>query len=208
MTQRKEENIKNDYLQGMRYKDIFKKYNITLPDLKKIIRKYNLTRDKSQVLKGNKNAKNNKGGQPPIGNKNAVTTGEYESIFRNVLTDEEKSIFKKIKVENTDSLLLNEYIEEYKLLTIRELRMMRRIMTLEQSERDMTIGSIKKKNNSQGNIETTTEAEATLDKIQRIEDGLTRVTEAKRKSRENMIKLGFSKRELELKEKQAENDLW
>ena len=208
MTQRKEENIKNDYLQGMRYKDIFKKYNITLPDLKKIIRKYNLTRDKSQVLKGNKNAKNNKGGQPPIGNKNAVTTGEYESIFQNVLTDEEKSIFKKIKVENTDSLLLNEYIEEYKLLTIRELRMMRRIMTLEQSERDMTIGSIKKKNNSQGNIETTTEAEATFDKIQRIEDGLTRVTEAKRKSRENMIKLGFSKRELELKEKQAENDLW
>ena len=208
MTQRKEENIKNDYLQGMRYKDIFKKYNITLPDLKKIIRKYNLTRDKSQVLKGNKNAKNNKGGQPPIGNKNAVTTGEYESIFQNVLTDEEKSIFKKIKVENTDSLLLNEYIEEYKLLTIRELRMMRRIMTLEQSERDMTIGSIKKKNNSQGNIETTTEAEATLDKIQRIDDGLTRVTEAKRKSRENMIKLGFSKRELELKEKQAENDLW
>lgn len=208
MTQRKEENIKNDYLQGMRYKDIFKKYNITLPDLKKIIRKYNLTRDKSQVLKGNKNAKNNKGGQPPIGNKNAVTTGEYESIFQNVLTDEEKSIFKKIKVENIDSLLLNEYIEEYKLLTIRELRMMRRIMTLEQSERDMTIGSIKKKNNSQGNIETTTEAEATLDKIQRIEDGLTRVTEAKRKSRENMIKLGFSKRELELKEKQAENDLW
>lgn len=208
MTQRKEENIKNDYLQGMRYKDIFKKYNITLPDLKKIIRKYNLTRDKSQVLKGNKNAKNNKGGQPPIGNKNAVTTGEYESIFQNVLTDEEKSIFKKIKVENTDSLLLNEYIEEYKLLTIRELRMMRRIMTLEQSERDMTIGSIKKKNNSQGNIETTTEAEATLDKIQRIEDGLTRVTEAKRKSRENMIKLVFSKRELELKEKQAENDLW
>lgn len=208
MTQRKEENIKNDYLQGMRYKDIFKKYNITLPDLKKIIRKYNLTRDKSQVLKGNKNAKNNKGGQPPIGNKNAVTTGEYESIFQNVLTDEEKSIFKKIKVENTDSLLLNEYIEEYKLLTIRELRMMRRIMTLEQSERDMTIGSIKKKNNSQGNIETPTEAEATLDKIQRIEDGLTRVTEAKRKSRENMIKLGFSKRELELKEKQAENDLW
>ena len=208
MTQRKEENIKNDYLQGMRYKDIFKKYNITLPDLKKIIRKYNLTRDKSQVLKGNKNAKNNKGGQPPIGNKNAVTTWEYESIFQNVLTDEEKSIFKKIKVENTDSLLLNEYIEEYKLLTIRELRMMRRIMTLEQSERDMTIGSIKKKNNSQGNIETTTEAEATLDKIQRIEDGLTRVTEAKRKSRENMIKLGFSKRELELKEKQAENDLW
>lgn len=206
MTQRKEENIKNDYLQGMRYKDIFKKYNITLPDLKKIIRKYNLTRDKSQVLKGNKNAKNNKGGQPPIGNKNAVTTGEYENIYQSVLTEEEKQLFKNMKIESTDKLL-DGYIEEYKMLTIRELRMMRRINKLEQSDKDMTVGSIKKKN-SQGSIETTTEAEPTIDKIQKIEDSLTRVSEAKRKGRENMIKLGFSKRELELKEKQAENELW
>ena len=206
MTQNKEEKIKNDYLQGMRYKDIFKKYNITLPDLKKIIRKYNLTREKSEVLKGNKNAKNNKGGHPATENKNAVTTGEYENIYQSVLTEEEKQLFKNMKIESTDKLL-DGYIEEYKMLTIRELRMMRRINKLEQSDKDMTVGSIKKKN-SQGSIETTTEAEATLDKIQRIEDGLTRVTEAKRKSRENMIKLGFSKRELELKEKQAENDLW
>jgi len=96
---------------------------------------------------------------------------------------------------------------EYKLLTIREVRMLRRIRKLEKADKDMTIGHIRKKN-SDGAIETVTEAEATVDKIQRIEDGLTRVTEAKRKSRENMIKLGFSKRELELKEKQAEEELW
>ena len=53
-----------------------------------------------------------------------------------------------------------------------------------------------------------TEAEPTIDTIQRIEDGLTRVQEAKRKSRENMIKLGFSKKTLELKEKQIDNELW
>lgn len=199
MTQNKEEKIKNDYLQGMRYKDIFKKYNITLPDLKKIIRKYNLTREKSEVLKGNKNAKNNKGGHPATENKNAVTTGEYENIYQSVLTEEEKQLFKNMKIESTDKLL-DGYIEEYKMLTIRELRMMRRINKLEQSDKDMTVGSIKKKN-SQGSIETT-------DKIQKIEDSLTRVSEAKRKGRENMIKLGFSKRELELKEKQAENELW
>ena len=102
---------------------------------------------------------------------------------------------------------MEEYIAEYKLLTIRELRMMRRIKKLERADKDMTIGHIRKKN-SDGATETVTEAEATVDKIQRIEDGLTRVTESKRKSRENMIKLGFSKRELELKEKQAEDDLW
>lgn len=207
MTTEKEEKIKNDYLNGMQYKEIFKKYNIVLSDLKKIIHKYKLTRNKSQILKGNQNAKNNKGGHPARKNKNAVVTGEYECIYTNLLTDDEKKIFDSINMKNKDDLLINEYIEEYKILTIREYRMMSRIKKLEQSERDMTLKSIKKKND-QGNIETTTEAESTFDKIQRIEDSLTRVMESKRKSRENMIKLGFDKRELILKEKQAERDLW
>lgn len=208
MTTKKTENIITDYLNGMTYKDIFKKYNITLSDLKKIINKNKLTRSKSELLKGNQNAKNNKGGKgAAANNKNAVTTGEYERLFTEVLTDEEKALFKNYKMSDMDNLLMEEYITEYKLLTIRELRMMRRIKKLEKADRDMTIGHIRKKN-SDGATETVTEAEATVDKIQRIEDGLTRVTEAKRKSRENMIKLGFSKRELELKEKQAEDDLW
>ena len=208
MTTKKTENIITDYLNGMTYKDIFKKYNITLSDLKKIINKNKLTRSKSELLKGNQNAKNNKGGKgAAANNKNAVTTGEYERIFAEVLTDEEKALFKNYKMSDMDNLLMEEYIAEYKLLTIRELRMMRRIKKLERADKDMTIGHIRKKN-SDGATETVTEAEATVDKIQRIEDGLTRVTEAKRKSRENMIKLGFSKRELEIKEKQAENDLW
>lgn len=208
MTTKKTENIITDYLNGMTYKDIFKKYNITLSDLKKIINKNKLTRSKSELLKGNQNAKNNKGGKgAAANNKNAVTTGEYERLFAEVLTDEEKALFNNYKMSDMDNLLMEEYIAEYKLLTIRELRMMRRIKKLERADKDMTIGHIRKKN-SDGATETVTEAEATVDKIQRIEDGLTRVTEAKRKSRENMIKLGFSKRELELKEKQAEDDLW
>lgn len=208
MTQNKEEKIKTDYLNGMTYKDIFKKYNITLSDLKKIINKNKLTRSKSELLKGNQNAKNNKGGKgAATNNKNAVTTGEYENIYDDVLTDEEKALFKNYKISDMDNLLIDEYISEYKMLIIREKRMMRRIKKLEGSDKDMTIGHIRKKN-SDGATETVTEAEATVDKIQRIEDGLTRVTEAKRKSRESMIKLGFSKRELELKEKQAEDDLW
>ena len=208
MTTKKTESIKTYYLNGMTYKDIFEKYNITLSDLKKIINKNKLTRSKSELLKGNQNAKNNKGGKgAAANNKNAVTTGEYEKLFAEVLTDEEKALFKNYKMSDMDNLLMEEYIAEYKLLTIRELRMMRRIKKLERADKDMTIGHIRKKN-SEGATETVTEAEATVDKIQRIEDGLTRVTEAKRKSRENMIKLGFSKRELELKEKQAEDDLW
>ena len=207
MTQSKIERIKTDYLGGMTYKNIFKKYNITLSDLKKIINQYKLTRNKSEILKGNQNAKSNKGGHAPPKNKNAITTGEYEKIYTDVLTEEEKELFKNYKISDIDNLLMEEYMAEYKLLTIREVRMLRRIRKLEKADKDMTIGHIPKKN-SDGAIETVTEAEATVDKIQRIEDGLTRVTEAKRKSRENMIKLGFSKRELELKEKQAEDELW
>lgn len=209
MTQKKIENIKKDYLNGMKYNDIFEKHNITLSDLKKIINKYKLTRNKSELYKGNQNAKNNRGGSGKSNNKNAVVTGEYERIYKDTLTEDEKTIYNTYTINQDDinNLLMNEYIAEYKDLMIRKIRMMKRIKELEAKDRDMTIGAIKKKN-SGGNTETTTEAEPTINIIQRIEDGITRVQEAMRKSRENMIKLGFTKKSLELKEKQIENELW
>lgn len=210
MTLKKIENIKNDYLNGMTYKDIYKKHNITLSDLKKIIYKYNLTRNKSELYKGNQNAKKNKGGTGATSNnKNAVVTGEYEQIYKDVLTEEETKFYNNYTINDNDidNLLLDEYTREYKILTIREMRMMNRIKILESKNSDMMINSIRKKNNG-GNTETITEAEAVSKTIARIEDGLTRVQESKRKSRENMIKLGFSKKMLELKEKQIENDIW
>ena len=210
MTLKKIENIKNDYLNGMTYKDIYKKHNITLSDLKKIIYKYNLTRNKSELYKGNKNAKTNKGGTGAASNnKNAVVTGEYEQIYKDVLTEEETKFYNNYTINDNDidNLLLDEYTREYKILTIREMRMMNRIKILESKNSDMMINSIRKKNNG-GDTETITEAEAVSKTIARIEDGLTRVQESKRKSRENMLKLGFSKKMLELKEKQIENDIW
>lgn len=208
MTQKKIENIKTDYLNGMTYKDIFKKHNITLSDLKKIINQYKLTRNKSELYKGNQNAKNNKGGKGATSNNNnAVVTGEYEQIYEDILTEDELQFYKNYKISDDDELQMQEYLSEYKILKIRRDRMMKRIQKLESTEKDMTIGHIKKKN-SGGDTETITEVEPTIDTIQRIEDGLTRVQEAMRKSRENMIKLGFSKKTLELKEKQIDNELW
>ena len=210
MTLKKIENIKNDYLNGMTYKDIYKKHNITLSDLKKIIYKYNLTRNKSELYKGNQNAKKNKGGTGATSNnKNAVVTGEYEQIYKDVLTEEETKFYNNYTINDNDidNLLLDEYTREYKILTIREMRMLKRIKVLEEKNSDMMIASIRKKNDN-GDTETITEAETVSKTIARIEDGLTRVQESKRKSRENMLKLGFSKKMLELKEKQIENDIW
>lgn len=165
------ENIKNDYLQGMKYNDIIDKYNITQPELRSIIRKNKLTRSKSEIQKGNQNAIGNSGGHGTEGNKNAVTTGEYENIFSSVLDDDENDIMKGSSKGTRATLL-----EELKILTIREKRMLSRIKTLKDKNRDLTITKMQK--NQENN---STEAQNTLLLINKIEDGLTRVQESKRR---------------------------
>ena len=184
MTEAEIENIKNDYLQGMKYKDIMEKYNITQPELRSIIRKNKLTRSKSNAQMGTKNAVGNKGGHGTENNKNAVTTGEYEKIYQDVLDQEELEIYNSFEVLDKEQLLIN----DYKILTIREKRMLTRIQTLKQKGKDMTINYIRNKK-SKFETETITDAEPTLNMIQKIEDGLTRVQEAKRKCLESLAKI-------------------
>ncbi|MDF2876538.1 MAG: terminase, partial [Sporomusa sp.] len=68
--------------------------------------------------KGNKNALGNRGGRGMPGNKNAVTTGEYESIWFDCLTEEEQALCYAI---NTDTLIQVE--NDIRLSTLRERRM-------------------------------------------------------------------------------------
>lgn len=182
MTEAVIENIKNDYLQGMKYKDIIAKYNITQSELRSIVYKNKLTRTKSKAQIGNKNSVGNNGGAPEE-NKNAVTTGEYENIYKDVLDPEELELYENYEVDDAEQLL----IEEYKILTIREKRMLKRISDLKQRGKDMTINYIRNKKGKEN--ETITDAEPTLNLIQRIEDGLTRVQEAKRKCIDSLTRL-------------------
>ncbi|MBO5004497.1 MAG: hypothetical protein J6D03_04485 [Clostridia bacterium] len=184
MTEVEIENIKKDYLQGMKYKDIIEKYNITQPELRSIIRNNKLTRTKSKAQMGNKNAVGNKGGYGTENNKNAVVTGEYEKIYKDVLDEDELELYKNFEVNDKEQLLIN----DYKMLTIREKRMLTRISTLKHKGKDMTINFIRNKK-SKFETETITDAEPTLNMIQRIEDGLTRVQEAKRKCLESLAKI-------------------
>nr|DAZ44225.1 MAG TPA: Small Terminase [Caudoviricetes sp.] len=168
----------------MKYNDIKQKYNITQAELRSIVYKYKLTRTKSKAQMGNKNALGNKGGTgAEIGNKNAVTTGEYENIYKDVLDEDELDLYENYQVDDVEQLLM----EEYKILTIREKRMLKRIKKLNE-QKDMTIDFIRKKN-SKSETETITEAEPTINLIQRIEEGLTRVQEAKRKCIESLNKI-------------------
>jgi len=183
LTEAQIESIKKDYLQGMKYKDIIAKYNITQPELRSIIRKNKLNRSKSMAQMGNTNSIGNNGGAPE-GNKNAITTGEYENIYKDVLEPEELELYENYEVDDKEQLL----IEQYKILTIREKRMLKRIGELKQRGKDMTINFIRNKK-SKAETETITDAEPTLNLIQRIEDGLTRVQEAKRKCIDSLAKL-------------------
>ncbi|MGP0583691.1 phage terminase small subunit [Paenibacillus timonensis] len=75
---------------------------------------------------GNQNAKGNRGGSGgPTGNKKAVTTGEYETIWMDALEDEEQEL-----VDQVDTDPIQQADEAIRLLTIRERRMLQRIRRL------------------------------------------------------------------------------
>lgn len=181
MTEESIKKLKKDYKKGMKYNDLMSKYNITQPELRSIIRKNKWTRTKNE---GHKNALGNKGGNgAPEENKNAVVTGEYENIYKDVLEEDELELYENYEINDAEQLL----IEEYKILTIREKRMLQRIKDIKSRGKDMTINYIR--NEKGKSTKTITDAEPTINLIQRIEDGLTRVQEAKRKCIDSLTRL-------------------
>ncbi|WP_312541407.1 phage terminase small subunit [Enterococcus sp.] len=140
---------------------------------------------------GNLNAKGNKGNSrasPPERNKNALKTGEYETIFENFLSDEEKEIYSNL---NDDPFLV--LSEEIKLLKIRQRRMMQRIKEAEEGlnpeeiERLQQLRKVKEPTAIDGKIVTirrevlkdvqvSRKQLRRIDNILAIEEALTRVS--------------------------------
>lgn len=182
--------IKKDYMSGLEYKKIQKKHHITKNQLKYLIEKNNWKRTINNGYKGNKNAKGNKGGPgAEQNNKRALKTGEYESIFDSVLSDEEKQYYDNFTMDSKEAL-----IEEIKLLDIRKFRMMNRIKKIQDKNKDMTIDSMLKSQTEssikiQNSTTTTTHAESSITSIQKIEEALTRVQEARRRCVESYNKI-------------------
>ena len=171
MTAKKIQKIEKDYKSGMKYKDIEVKNKISHSDLRKLIKSQKWKRKSNR----SKTAKNNK---------NAVVTGEYESIYSDFYTDKEKFIAKRLQ-EQSEVKKLEEAIELY---TIRERRILERIAELKSDGKDMAVTSITR--NKQYTTEdggytaegTTTFIEDKKEKIQRLEGALTRVQQAKVKA--------------------------
>ncbi len=154
--------------------------------------------------KNTERSKRKKGGQPnnknavghgaPEQNKNAVTTGEFESIFFDTLEDDEKELINAIEIDKKKLLE-----QEIKLLTVRERRMLQRIadlkkhdFTVVKKDTDRSIGPL-------GPVDKVSEIqEATLGQIQKIEESLTRIQDKKAKLISELHKWEMDHAKLEL----------
>jgi len=193
--------IKKDYINGKTYNQIAKKHDVTYNEVIYLVRKNKWKRESnlSKIKKGNQNAKGNKGGPgAEKGNTRALKTGEYETIYDDLLTEEEKTIMMQQELYDKKYQIMS----EIKILSIRERRILKKIQDL-QNGKEMSI--VKMSKSSSNNVAyrnngtlTTTEAESTINITQRLEEALTRVQEAKRRYIDSYHKVENDDRKLEL----------
>ena len=194
---RKIPKIEKDYKEGYTYKQLAKKYKISYNQVTYLVKKQEWKRESNLSLThiGNTNAVGNSGGPgAPEGNKRAVTTGEYEKL---ILTDEEKQLYDSLVIENKRTCIE----KDYKMLCIREFRILKRIKSIQDKEKDMNIERIVKRqynSNSSNETETVTEAINVITPLQKLEDSLTRIQEAKRKCIDSLHKMETDDRRFEL----------
>ncbi|MEB8420487.1 phage terminase small subunit [Enterococcus hirae] len=172
--------------------------------------KSNVTNGKSNVTNqggapiGNQNAKGNKGNSrasPPMGNKNALKTGEYETIFFETLSDEEKDIYSSLN--DDPSFVLS---EEIRLLKIRQFRMMKRIQQAEAGLNDEEVERLQQlrkiktpiekngkkleiKSEVMQDVQISRKTHRKIDDILSIEDSLTRISNQLAKAIKQMNEL-------------------
>lgn len=130
------------------------------------------------------------GGTGPPGNKNAVTTGEFETLLFDCLEPDELRLAEAVP-QDKEQLLL----QEIQLLTVRERRMLKRIENLRQA--DFTTVS-KKSGIEKGKTTDLSEDHATLGQIQNIEDALTRVQARKQVAIDSLHRFGVDDARLEI----------
>lgn len=209
-----------DYKNGMKYKEIAEKYGVSLSAVKSWAARYwkkdgcnknkkSCNQKKKKVATrgapvGNQNAVGNLGGAPQQ-NKNAVKTGEFETIFFDSLDPEEKKIISMVQPDKEQLLL-----QEIQLLTVRERRMLKRIDNLNQSggipiqeseEISVPSGMTVVEYTSgieKGNPTNLKKYQGVLGQIQSIEDALTRVQARRQRAIEALHKFGFDDARIEL----------
>ena len=160
----------------------------------------------------NSNVTKQKGAQPgnknsiggPPGNKKAIKTGEFETLFFDALDQDELQLIQAVQPDKEQLLL-----QEIQLLTVRERRMLKRIDNLrrlesgvnqdDDSEMPPSMTVVKYSSGlEKGQPTELKEFEGILGQIQSIEDALTRVQARRQRAIETLHKFGYDDARLEL----------
>ena len=202
-------------LKGMKLVEIASQLNLPEGTVRSWKNRYkwdcNVAKEKRNV------AKRKKGGQPgnqnatgPPENKNAVKTGEFETLFFDCLEPDEQKLIQTVQPDKEQLLL-----QEIQLLTVRERRMLKRIEVLklleqtsdpeddqgedelEKAPPGMSVTKYKS-GMEKGKPTLLREYEGILGQIQSIEDALTRVQARRQRAIEALHKFGYDDAHLEL----------
>ena len=128
----------------------------------------------------------NRGGAP-LHNTNALKHGGYSSIFWDTLTEEEQDMISDYHSDEEQML-----IDEIKLLTVRERRLMQAINSYKDDKKQLSISSIEKKE-TDTKKETQTYVESNGNIVMRLENELTNIQSKKTKAIETLSKLRESR---------------
>lgn len=153
---------------------------------------------------GNKNAVGNPGGGAPEGNKNNHKHGLYETVYWDTLDDTELDMIRNLEFEKQEQL-----IDQIKLLSVRERRLLLAIKEYKEKANGLTLdsvirrrsdtdGSLISKSNKVSHTETVTKTISTFDVLMRLESELTRVQRAKTRCLESLSRLHIAEERLKL----------
>jgi uncharacterized protein YjcR len=131
---------KQDYLQGMKYKDLAEKYEVSLNTIKSWVKRYGWSKEKKQ-----KGAHKNKKGAP-LNNKNAVGHGapaknknaEKHGFFSKYLPEETLEVIQEIKEKDPLDIL-------WENITIQYAAIIRAQRIMYVTEKEEMIKELKKK---------------------------------------------------------------
>ena len=223
------EQAKAMYLKGMKLVEIASQLNLpegTVRRWKSTHRWDNERSDKKSERSDKKSERSDKkkrGGQPgnqnatgPPGNKNAIKTGEFETLFFDCLNPEEKRLTEMV-IPDKEQLLL----QEIQLLTVRERRMLKRIEMLRNVEQSAANENTEQEEQVPAGMSVTgyrsgiekgkqtvlKEYDGILGQIQSIEDALTRVQARRQRAIETLHKFGYDDARLELAAMQLEFEM-
>ncbi|MGO4498824.1 phage terminase small subunit-related protein [Paenibacillus sp. 2RAB27] len=183
----------------------------------------NAVGNKGGAPKGSKNALGNRGGTGgPVGNKKAVSTGEFESIWMDTLEEDEQELARQVETDP-----IRQADEAITLLSIRERRMLQRIQnlrnTLTEKQRKVIQERIAVKDVQTIHDEKTGQSKSVvvpmeklvttkieesdirvIDDLLRLEEALTRVQDKKLKAIDLKNRFVDAERDLRIQKLQAE----